>query len=112
MNNFLKKSNSSSSESSQRSEEKIEPRQSASTLNNKTYFKGVASLQHDLYAQNHKKELIHEFADDILKNCNIKPQSHHNYLRAGYGRFVSNPEETIKQTYTKYHKAYKSYSIN
>ena len=54
--------------------------------------------------KNKFKGNIEESADFVLRICNVKPSSHSNFLRAGGGKLVSNPEETVKDTYIKLRK--------
>lgn len=83
------------------SEEEIIPKQIFAGLHNKTYFKGVTSMLIQSDASKRAKGDIDTFAEEILESCNVKPKVNQNFLRIGGGKLVSNPEETIKDTYIK-----------
>lgn len=82
--------------------EEIVPKQILAGLHNKTYFKGVTSLiaKPDLHKSLNPN--IEPLANSVLKSCNVKPKEVHSvFLKAGNGRLVSNPEESILDTYEK-----------
>jgi hypothetical protein len=87
--------------------EEIVPKQIFAGLHNKTYFKGVTSLLIQ-DAKNSMRSQVDLYAEEVLKNCNVKPNTHSQFLRVGGGKLVSNPEETIRDTYTKLRHSMKS----
>jgi len=77
--------------------EEIEPKQIFAGLHNKTYFKGVTSFL--INSDTKGKGQLDQCAEEVLRNCNVKPKSNENFLRIGSGKLVSNPDESIKSTY-------------
>lgn len=77
--------------------EEIIPKQIFAGLHNKTYFKGVTSFLISSDSKNHGQ--LDQCAQEVLLNCNVKPKSNENFLRIGGGKLVSNPEESVRDTY-------------
>ena len=79
--------------------EEIAPKQIFAGLHNKTYFKGVTSLLITADSKYRLKGNMDACAQEILTNCNVQPKMCGKYLKSGEGKLVSNPEESVKDTY-------------
>lgn len=79
----------------------IQPKVLFAGLPSKTYFKAVTSWVVSFNSKTVPKLNPEADAEEVLINCNVKPTSHSNFLRSGGGKLVSNPEETVKATYTR-----------
>ena len=99
--NFVSEPRPEEKELDESHSEEIIPKQILAGLHNKTYFKGVTSLMLSPDVKFVKNPKMEPFADMILQNCNVKPSSHSSFLRAGDGKLVSNPEESVKETSLK-----------
>jgi hypothetical protein len=79
--------------------EEIAPKQIFAGLHNKTYFKGVTSLLITADSKYRLKGNMDTCAQEILMSCNVKPKVCDRFLKSGEGKLVSNPEESVKETY-------------
>lgn len=93
--------NSSDKDSESSKEEEYIPKQIFAGLHNKTYFKGVTSLILGLDSKTRIKNNIDVSAEEVLTNCNVRIKSKSQYLKIGQGKLVSNPEESVRETYEK-----------
>lgn len=100
--------NSSDKDSESSKEEEYIPKQIFAGLHNKTYFKGVTSLILGLDSKTRIKNNIDVSAEEVLTNCNVRIKSKSQYLKIGQGKLVSNPEESVRETYEKLKDSLKS----
>lgn len=92
---------SSDMESEEIKEEEFAPKQIFAGLHNKTYFKGVTSMLINYDYKSRTKSNFDISAEGVLTNCNVKAKSNSQFLKIGEGKLVSNPEESVRNTYEK-----------
>lgn len=100
----------SEKESETPKEEEFAPKQIFAGLHNKTYFKGVTSILMNSDTKVKLKNNIDNTAETVLRNCNVIVKPNDKYLKIGEGKLVSNPEESVRDTYEKLKESMKSFS--
>ncbi|OMJ79505.1 hypothetical protein SteCoe_20470 [Stentor coeruleus] len=89
-------------------DEEIPPKKIFAGLHNKTYFKGVTSMLIGTDSNVKMKSKIEEIAKIVLRNCNVRGKTCEKFLKIGEGKLVSNPEESVRDTYEKLKESMKS----
>lgn len=98
----------SDSESEISGDKKMAPKKIFAGLHNKTYFKGVTSMLIRTDSNAKMKSKIEEIAKKVLRNCNVRGKCCEKFLKIGEGKLVSNPEESVRDTYEKLKESMKS----
>lgn len=102
-------------------EDSIQPKQIFASLHNKTYFKAVKTVQNrsspclkspkdldpkilrsvknSVKGVDLKPDELALLAGEALRSCNVEVIPNEKYLKIGHGKLVSNPDQTVLETY-------------